>query len=395
MSSQNSSGAAERNAAESFARVFGRDPACLVTAPGRINLIGEHVDYLDGLVMPAAIDRSIRMAIAPSDEPVVRVWTAFTGGDGIAMVSLGDLHPRDGEECWLNYIVGTLEMMRRDGVGLAGFDCAITADLPSGAGLSSSAALETATAVSVEAITGEKIDPVRRARLCQKAEHEYAGVPCGLMDQLAVGLGQTGHALIIDCRDLAITPAPIPEGVAIVVSDTRVKHALVDGEYRARREDCDAARGILGLESMRDATLVQVEQLREALGDRLFRRARHAATENGRVIRLAAALEASDVESVAELLRQGHESLRDDYEVSCPELDALVDAAYEFGIDRGLLGARMTGGGFGGSTISLVRAAAAEDLKSHLEAGFRNEFGRDPNCFITRASEGAHAVPVE
>jgi galactokinase len=214
------------------------------------------------------------------------------------------------------------------------------------------------------------------------------------MDQLAAGLGQADHALIIDCRDLTITPAPIPEGVAIVVCDTQVKHALVDGEYRARREDCDEARKILGLESMRDATLEQVEQHREALGDRLFRRARHAATENGRVIRLAAALEASDIDNVAELLRQGHDSLRDDYEVSCPELDALVDAAYEFGVDRGLLGARMTGGGFGGSTISLVRADAAEDLKAHLEASFRAKFGRDPNCFITRASDGAHASPL-
>jgi galactokinase len=176
-----------------------------------------------------------------------------------------------------------------------------------------------------------------------------------------------------------------------VVADTRVKHALGDGEYRARREDCEKAQGIMGLESMRDATLERVLQHREELGDRLFRRARHAATENGRVIRLAAALAASDTRSVADLMRQGHESLRNDYEVSCPELDALVDAAYEFGTGRGLLGSRMTGGGFGGSTISLVRTEAAGALKQHLEKAYRDRVGREPNCFITRASGGACA----
>jgi galactokinase len=236
------------------------------------------------------------------------------------------------------------------------------------------------------------MDPVARALLCQKAEHDYAGVPCGIMDQLAVGATRGGHALMIDCRDLALTQVPMPEGIAMVVADTRVKHALGGGEYAKRRADCEAACKVLGVPSLREATLDQVEAGREDLGDRLFRRARHAVTEMVRVGTFAEALRKSDAAVIGRTMRDCHESLRDDYEVSCQELDALVDAAYEFGPERGLLGARMTGGGFGGSTINLVREEGASDLCEHLASAFQERFGAEIEPFVTSAAGGARIL---
>ncbi len=376
-----------------FRTVFGRAPDALVRAPGRINLIGEHVDYLDGLVMPAAIDRSIEAAAARIDAPEVRVWTTQAGeGESPHVFSLDDLNARTGSESWLNYLIGVLAVLRDAGVEPPGFEVALTADLPTGAGLSSSAALETATALVVEALTGIEQDRIDRALLCQKAEHEFAGVPCGIMDQLAVGASQAGHALMIDCRDLSLKPVPIPPGIALVVADSRVKHALGDSEYRNRREDCEKAAEILGIRALRDATLEQVTAAREQLGDRLFRRARHAVTEIERVRNFARALESGDLAAIGRIMRAGHDSIRDDFEVSCAELDALVEAAYEFGPEQGLIGSRMTGGGFGGSTVSLVREDATEAFVEHLGSAYRKRFGRPASIFITHAADGARIL---
>ena len=375
-----------------FEQIFGRPATTQIQSPGRINLIGEHIDYLDGFVLPAAIDRHLTLLIALSEKDEVRVWSE-SGSGNVSTISLNDLNRREAKsETWLNYPIGVLACYREDGVPLRGFDAAIFSTVPSGAGLSSSAALETAVALAIESLSGESRDVEARALLCQKAEHEFAGVPCGIMDQLAVGASRAGHATLIDCRDLSRRLVKIPDGTAIVVTDTRVKHALGDGEYRKRREDCEAAAKILGVDSWRDATMDQVESKREELGTRLFQRARHAVSEMGRVEDFAAALESSDAGKTATLMRQGHNSLRDDFEVSCDELDALVDAAYDFGQEQGLLGARMTGGGFGGSTVSLVREESAEALKAHLQSAFQQRFGRSIEPFVTHASEGAKIV---
>lgn len=374
---------------EIFQRHFSATPQKEIVAPGRINLIGEHIDYLDGFVMPAAIDRSITMTVAANGSDSVRVWTPFLRDRNFVRFSIHDLQPIDGEDSWLNYMTGVVEMLRREGITPRGFDAVITSDLPIGAGLSSSAALETATALAVEAITGTSLDPVRRAELCQKAEHEFANVPCGIMDQMAVGLGHENCALMIDCRDQSYSPVPVPGEIAIIVTDTGVSHALGDGEYRNRRESCAEALSLLGESSWRDVSLSDVESRHDHLGDVLFRRARHVVTEMTRVPAMRDSLAANNLSQVASIMKSGHESLRDDFEVSCGELDLLVEAAYEFGTARGLVGARMTGGGFGGSTVTLVRESEATKLQEHLEASFEKTFSRKPNCFITRPAAGA------
>lgn len=374
-----------------FQRIFGGDPTVTAVSPGRINLIGEHIDYLGGKVMPIAIDRKMTILARPVAGSTSRIWPVGLGIEKPVSIELDDLSVRtDPAENWLNYIVGVLAGYRDAGVKVPAFDAAIFSDLPTGAGLSSSAALETATALVVESASGVSQDPVDRALLCQRAEHEYAGVPCGIMDQLAVGACREGHAMLLDCGDLSMKHFPLPEGVSILVADTGVKHALGDGEYRLRREDCEEAGRILGTDSLCDVKLSDIEAAREELGSRLFARARHAVTEKQRVVEFSAALETKDVETLGRAMRESHDSLRDDYEVSCEELDVLVDAAYDFGSD--LVGSRMTGGGFGGSTVSLVLSGAADLLKNHLENTYQEKFGRELNCFITSAAGGAKLV---
>jgi len=377
------------SAKQAFETIFGQPPAAVIQSPGRINLIGEHVDYLDGLVMPVAIDRHVHMAVSPGKNQTCRVWSELSGGEPVE-ISMDKLEPRS--DSWLNYIIGVLALLRDRGTRIPTFDAAITADLPTGAGLSSSAALETATALSVETLTGEEMNPIKRAKLCQQAEHDFAGVPCGIMDQLAAGAGRAGHALQIDCRDLQIQLVPIPDDMAILVTDTQVKHSLGDGEYRKRSEDCEKALDILGVDSLRDADLSLVESGRDRLGDQLFRRARHAVTEMERVRQFTRALESSDAATIGQLMLASHESLRNDFDVSCDELDVLVEAAYDFGPERGLFGSRMTGGGFGGSTISLVRKDAAGELKQHLQSAFLKHFKHEVNPFITQAVDGATII---
>ncbi|MEM0968718.1 MAG: galactokinase [Verrucomicrobiota bacterium] len=378
---------------DQFFQVFGSRPTLRVDAPGRVNLIGEHVDYLGGQVVPAAIDLRVTM-LARRSEAVgreARIWTELTG-DAVTRLPLTDLERRkDPKESWMNYILGVLAGYAAREVNLPGCEVAIFSSLPTGAGLSSSAALEMATALLVESFADVALSVVERALICQEAEHRYAGVPCGIMDQFAVGAGRQGHVLLMDCQALKVEPIPLPAGVAMVISDTGVKHALADGEYGKRRSECEAALARLNKASWRDVSSAEVEHKRGELGDRLSRRSRHVVSEMTRVDEFVDELRAGRSEGLAELMRSGHESLRADFEVSCPELDALVDAAYQFGPDHGLIGSRMTGGGFGGSTISLVRESIASALIDHLCSRFEEAFGRRPRCFTARASEGARA----
>ncbi len=379
-----------------FQQYFGVAPTVVAASPGRVNLIGEHIDYLDGFVMPIAIDRHLVIEAAPTDDGRFEIVPVQAGFGGRASFGKEEIHRREAkEDRWLNYLLGVIAGYRVAGFEVPGFRAVIHADLPAGAGLSASAALETAIALVIEALGGAELGVVKRALLCQRAEHEYAGVPCGIMDQLAVGAGREGEALLLDCRDLSLRYVPLPKELAVLVTDTGVKHALADGEYRKRREQCESTMHLLGVDSLRGVSWEAVEAAKGLLGETLLPRARHAVTEMERVTRFATALEAGDLKTLGRILREGHESLRDDYEVSCPELDCLVEAGYAFGSESGHIGTRMTGGGFGGSTISLVRREAATALRAHLLDSFAKRFGTRPDAFITSAVDGASVHTVE
>lgn len=380
---------------DEFTVRFGRPPEVRAISPGRINLIGEHIDYLGGEVMPIAIDRHITIEAAPNRKRTCEIFPIGMGLDAPATFSLDSVAPfENADDSWLNFIAGVAAMYARSGIGVPGFQATISSTLPTGAGLSSSAALETAIALVIEQLTGVEQDVTDRALLCQQAEHEFAGVPCGVMDQMAVGAGRAGHVLKLDCRDLSIKHVPLPTGMAVLTADTGVKHALGDGEYRKRRRDCEEALTLLGADSFRDLAPEDLEGSEAVLGDRLFRRARHAVTEMERVDSFASALVANDDEEIGRAMWASHDSLRDDFEVSCPELDFLVDAATGAGREMGVVGSRMTGGGFGGSTVTLVRREEAERLQQHLEKIYREKFGRSLNCFITAAVDGAQVASL-
>ncbi|MDF1852434.1 MAG: galactokinase [Verrucomicrobiales bacterium] len=377
-------------AVKQFRARYGVEPTIRIEAPGRVNLIGEHIDYLDGWVMPAAIEPRITLLAAHDPSACgIEVWSAERGGM-VHQLSTSEFKVRSNpEEAWLNYLVGVLAVYGDRGIRVPVCRVGIFSTLPSGAGLSSSAALETAMALLVEALIGKQTSARERALLCQKAEHDWVGVPCGIMDQFAVGMGAEDYLLKIDCRDLKVEPTPLPRAVSLVIADSGVKHALGDGEYRKRRDDCEAALAVLEASSFRDVSLELVNQFRSELGDRLFRRVRHVVTEMRRAGDFANALKAGQLDDLGRLMRAGHDSLKNDFEVSCAELDFLVDAGYAFGPDRGQLGSRMTGGGFGGSTVHLVREEVAPAFLKHLKAEYRRAFDVDLNCFVTRAAGAA------
>lgn len=380
-----------------FERRFGRRPEALLRVPGRINLIGEHVDYQGGAVLPVAIGPCLMASVARLELAEVRVWSGewVRENRSPSVIDLDVLVAREGQDRWLNYIIGVLFGLKGKGISIPGFEMVLVSTLPAGAGLSSSAALETITALAVEALTGESLDVLERALICQRAEHQFAGVPCGIMDQLAVAACRAGHALRIDCRDLSMEWIRLPDEYALVVAATGVKHALVDGEYQRRREECAEACVRLGVLSLRDVSFSDLESVRgQHLGERLRRRARHVVSEGMRVSAFCEALKRRDEADINQIMRAGHQSLRNDFEVSCPELDVLVEAAYRFGPPQVMLGSRMTGGGFGGSTVSLVHADRVADFKSHLEAAYLQEFGRRPHVFETRAAAGAEILSL-
>ncbi|MEM7602700.1 MAG: galactokinase, partial [Verrucomicrobiota bacterium] len=356
----------------------------------------EHIDYLGGKVMPIAIEKHLTLWAARTTERMVRILPEGIELGMPAEIDLNDLSPRsDPAEVWMNYVIGVLSVYQSTGIELPGFCVSIRSTLPTGAGLSSSAALETGIALVIEAFTGIEQDEVDRALLCQRAEHEFAGVPCGIMDQLAVGAGRDGHALLLDCSDHSIRHIFMPEELTVVTADTGVKHALGDGEYRKRREDCEAILERLGIGSFHELTMDALESSASLLDRNLFRRARHVVTEMQRVDLFAEALESSNVEALGKLMRASHNSLRVDYEVSFPELDFLVEAAYALPGEFGVVGSRMTGGGFGGSTVTLVQRDSANLIVENLQKSYQEKFGRPLNCFITSAVEGAKTTPIQ
>jgi galactokinase len=356
-------------AADLFRRVYGSEPAGVFSAPGRVNLIGEHTDYNDGLVLPFAIDARAVVAADLNDDGVVRVVSAQRADDPVE-VPLAMLNPGSGG--WPAYPLGVIWSLAQHDIVVGGIDLALDSTVPTGAGLSSSAAVECATALAVSSLIGIDLPAETLARYAQQAENDYVGVPCGLMDQMASTASQAGHLLFFDIgRDTTehIPFDPAAEGLAVLVIDTRAHHSLADGEYAKRRASCERAATELGLRSLReiDDAGLELDDVLVRLSDQeLRRRVRHIVTENGRVRAVVSLLRAGLIPEIGPLLTASHASLRDDYEVSAEELDVAVDAA----LAAGALGARMTGGGFGGSVIALVRIDLADAVAGAVAAAF-------------------------
>ncbi len=383
-----------RTAARVFSEKFAAIPRWVVAAPGRVNLIGEHTDYNGGYVLPLAIDRHVVIAGAP----------AATGGTSLRAYSAAldrsvdirlDGTELPGEPSWANYLRGIVSGFCQRGVVAPALDLVILSDLPLGGGLSSSAALEVAMATLLEAATGTRLDPWDKARICQKAEHDFAGVPCGVMDQVACVLGDETGALLIDCASETVRLVPFTDpGVEVVICNSNVKHALADGFYARRRRECAEAARLLGVASLREATPEMVETSGKIPDPVVLRRARHVTTENLRTLAAADHLAACRFENVGALMYDSHRSLRDDFEVSSPELDTLVDIARGVGEGGGVLGARMTGGGFGGCIVALVRAEQVQAVARRLARDYTARTGITGATFISRPARGAALVPA-
>ena len=356
------------------------------SAPGRVNLIGEHTDYNDGFVLPMAIERHVTIRVRPRGDRLAVLRTQRDRRP-VTLDLTETIHPVG--RSWSNYVRGVIEGYRIHGFEIPGFDAEISATLPAGAGLSSSAAIEVATATVVEALCGRSLPREDKALLCQQAEHEFAGVPCGIMDQFAVCFGKAGHALQLDCRSLEVVAVPIDAAVRVLVFDSGVKHSLADGEYAKRRAECASAARCLGVGSLRDVTAADLEAAAGRLPATEFARARHVVGEIARVPAFIEALAGRDWNSAGRLMGESHRSLSVDYAVSCGELDRIVELAA--GVP-GIIGCRMTGGGFGGSAVALVEADGAEEAGRLLHDAYRDATGIDAAWFFTAAGAGPSVV---
>ena len=376
---------------DQFAQQYGVAPELIVQAPGRVNLIGEHTDYNDGYVLPIAIDRSVLIAVARRPDRTVRL-RSLDFGDQVAF-SLEDVR-YDERHRWSNYQRGvTVELLKR-GLNLPGLDALITSDVPVGAGLSSSAALEVSMAVTWQSLVGFELSRPELALLCQRAENRFVGVNCGIMDQFISALGQENAALLIDCRSLDHRAVSLPGGVAIVVMDTNKQRGLADSAYNTRRSECEQGVALLqehlpGIQALRDVSLAEFERYADGLPDNVRRRCRHVVAEDERTLAGVAALAEGDAAAFGRLMDASHVSLRDDYEVSCAELDAMVEAAWN---TPGVIGARMTGGGFGGCAVALVEQGQAQAFGEQVAQEYQRAVDLVPNLYVCSAKAGAQVV---
>jgi galactokinase len=360
-------------------------------APGRVNLIGEHTDYNDGFVMPAAIDFSTWVAISPRNDR--RIVVRSENFSETSELDLDD-RPARGRVHWSDYPFGVAVKLEQAGKRLRGANMLVRGDVPIGAGLSSSAAIEVATGYALLDNSDVAIDRLELAKLCQRAENEFVGMRCGLMDQFISCFGQKGHALMLDCRSLEYKLLPLPENVKLVVCNTMVKHELASSEYNARRAECEEGVRLLAQElpevrSLRDVTMSTLERFRHKLSEVIYKRCHHVVSENSRVVEAAAELEQGNLYAFGELMRGSHRSLRDDYEVSCEELDLMTDLANQA---NGVYGARMTGGGFGGCTVNLVQARKVDSFNETVVKGYADVTGREPEVYVCSPAPGAERV---
>jgi galactokinase len=379
--------------ARQFENTFGGRPRWLAAAPGRVNVIGEHTDYNDGFVLPMAIDRYTVIAAAPPAKGRNTIRFRSTQADGMAVFDLTQPLKPAPKGAWFNYPLGVIAGFSARCAKPGGFDALIHSTVPLGGGLSSSAALEVATATLLEAVTGHKLDPVDKALLCQRAEHEYAGMPCGIMDQFISVMGRQDHLLLLDCRSRTPELVPMTDpSVALLITNTNVKHELTGGGYAKRRAQCQEAARVLGVPSLRDATADMLEHARGRLDPVVWRRACHVITEIQRTLQAAQAVRASNWPVLGQLMYASHSSLRDNYDVSCAELDAVVEIAQAIGSNGGLIGCRMTGGGFGGCTVALIRAEARPAISAAISADYEKRTGIKPSLFVSRPAEGATVI---
>jgi galactokinase len=366
-----------------FAAQFGENPAFIVRAPGRVNLIGEHTDYNDGFVFPMAIDRATWIALRPrADNRVSAISLDMAERREFALDDL----PRPADIGWIDYLIGVAWSLGERGYHLRGWEGVVSGDVPIGSGLSSSAALELAAARAFYCVSGFAWDAAEMALACQAAENNWLGVNCGIMDQMISAAGVADRALLIDCRSLATTTAPLPPGTAVVILDTGTRRGLVDSEYNERRARCEAAARHFGVAALRDIDLAEFERRGHELDEVSRRRARHVISENERTLRARDAMNAGDPAALGRLMIASHISLRDDFEVSSPALDAIVNCA---NAETACYGARMTGAGFGGCAVALLRAEAADTFGERVAAKYQAETGHEPALYVTRASPGA------
>jgi galactokinase len=368
---------------QAFEATYGHLPAVIAEAPGRVNIIGEHTDYNEGLVLPVAIGRKVRVAVRPDpNSSIVRAHSLdFDEADEFDAASPSRLPGHS----WRNYVRGVCWALTQALGPLPGAHLLLTGDVPQGAGLSSSAALEVAVAGAMVAAAGGEISRKDLALLCQRAENEFVGVRCGIMDQMAAALGRKGNALLIDCRTLEAEPVPLPHDITVAVVDSKVRRRLVSTAYNRRREECAEAARKLGVPSLRDLRPDALERARSAIPPVLYRRARHVVSENARVLGAVQAMRRDDAAALGLLLYESHESLRRDFEVSCPELDLLVALAQRL---PAVLGARLTGAGFGGCTVNLLRPTGAGDFCSFISREYTKATGLEPAIYICEAEEG-------
>ena len=374
-----------------FQKHYGREPRWIVAAPGRVNVIGEHTDYNDGFVLPMAIERYAIMAAAPAAAPgAVNIYDAHFRETATIDVSAP---VTKGEPKWSNYIRGVLAGFQQRGAKIPALDVAFMSTVPLGGGLSSSAALEVCTATLMEAATGKGIDPVEKALIAQTAEHEFAGVPCGIMDQFISALGREGHLLLLDCRTRKTELVPMDDpAVELLIVNTHVKHELGNGEYAERRAQCEEAAKVLGVSSLRDASPDQLEQAKQKLSEVVYRRARHVIGEIERTLHAAEGIRHSNWPTVGQLMYASHYSLRDDYEVSCRELDAVVEIAEDIGLAGGVYGCRMTGGGFGGCCVALVKTSSVGSITQKIAAEYKVKTGIKASIFSSHHAAGATII---
>jgi galactokinase len=375
---------------ESFRARFGT-PSTIYRAPGRVNLIGEHTDYNDGFVLPAAIGFCCWVAAARRSDRKLAIHSE--NFNETVEVSLDSLAPPQ-KKHWANYPLGVAWALEEAGKRLSGTNLFIAGEVPLGAGLSSSAAIEVAVGFALLNQSRYEVDRTELAKLCQRAENEFVGARVGIMDQFVSCRGRAGHALLLDCRSLEFELVKLPAEVQLVICNTMVKHEIASGEYNKRRAECEEgvrklASALTGIRALRDVTLAQLEEHRGLLEQRAYSRCRHVITENERVMKAVEAFKKEDLKALGPLMMDSHRSLRDDYQVSCRELDLMAEIAVA---QRGVIGARMTGGGFGGCTINLVEASAVEEFKRPVSAQYYAKTGQRPEIYVSSASDGAQQM---